>query len=200
MLKARGLLAILKNDPPTKNAWMNREITSKRLPTTAQGSCMKRLLFFVGLAALLPVQAWAIEPFTLKCTTTTSGFLQSHTTGDFYLNFEPTAIASFVRFKTVSISPGHKSLIADANCSAYPCQAMISDTKYQLANAGRPKFYLTIDVDRTNGAYHAEEGVSSTDRPSARRDRDRPASSRPKTRNRRCPSRRPPVEWRQQRT
>ena len=73
----------------------------------------------------------------------------------FYLQILVSALS---RFKSLFVDPAHKSLIRDSICLDATCSATVSGAAYALvARRTRHGEALRITLDRSNGAFYAEE-------------------------------------------
>jgi hypothetical protein len=97
---------------------------------------------------------------SLKCDTQVTEGKRQVSRGTFYINLFPSPVFPDAQadFKFLFVDPAHKSLIRDSVCLDASCSATVSGAAYYLVNR-RTKHgeALRITLDRSNGAFYAEE-------------------------------------------
>lgn len=110
-------------------------------------------------APVTPPQPAPAE-ISLKCDTQVTEGKHQVSRGTFYINLFPSPVFPDAQadFKFLFVDPAHKSLIRDSICLDASCSATVSGAAYYLVNR-RTKHgeALRITLDRSNGAFYAEE-------------------------------------------
>jgi hypothetical protein len=106
----------------------------------------------------------AIRQISLKCETqvTEGKHLISH--GVFYIDLFPSPVFpdEHADFKFLRIDPQHQSLIRESICLDIGCSANVTGSAYYLVNrTTKHGGALRITLDRSSGAFYAEEITSS---------------------------------------
>ncbi|MGN6422101.1 MAG: hypothetical protein ACTHLA_02200 [Asticcacaulis sp.] len=111
-------------------------------------------------AAASAAQPTAPAEISLKCDTQVTEGKRQVSRGSFYINLFPSPVFPDAQadFKFLFVDPAHKSLIRDSICLDTSCSATVSGAAYYLVNR-RTKHgeALRITLDRSNGAFYAEE-------------------------------------------
>ena len=97
---------------------------------------------------------------SLKCDTRTSNGRKLVSSGTFYIDLFPSQVFpdTLASFQFRFVDPGHSSLIRQTMCLDTICSAQVSATAYALVDRVTKKGKaLRISLDRTRGAFYAEE-------------------------------------------
>ena len=97
---------------------------------------------------------------SLKCDTQTTEGKRLISRGTFYIELFPSPVFpdTHADFKFLFVDPAHDSLIRDSICLDTMCTANVTGAAYYLVNRVTKKgAALRITLDRTKGAFYAEE-------------------------------------------
>jgi hypothetical protein len=97
---------------------------------------------------------------SLKCETRVTAGRRVVSQGTFFIDLFPSPVFPDQQadFKFLFVDPAHKSLIRDSICLDATCSATVSGAAYALvARRTRHGEALRITLDRSNGAFYAEE-------------------------------------------
>lgn len=112
--------------------------------------------------APLPPQnnSWGSSQISLKCETQLTEGKRFLSQGTFYIDLFPSAVFpdEHADFKFLFVDPVHPSLIRESICLDTMCSANVTGTAYYLVNRVTKRgSALRITLDRSNGAFYAEE-------------------------------------------
>lgn len=112
--------------------------------------------------APLPPQnnSWGSSQISLKCETQLTEGKRFLSQGTFYIDLFPSAVFpdEHAAFKFLFVDPAHPSLIRESICLDTMCSANVTGTAYYLVNRVTKRgSALRITLDRSNGAFYAEE-------------------------------------------
>jgi len=112
----------------------------------------------------MPVPAPAIGQISLKCETQVTEGKRLVSQGVFYIDLFPSPVFpdKNADFKFLRIDPRHQSLIRESICLDINCPANVTGSAYYLVNRiTKHGGALRITLDRSTGAFYAEEITSS---------------------------------------
>ncbi|MFT4076629.1 MAG: hypothetical protein QM647_13990 [Asticcacaulis sp.] len=101
-----------------------------------------------------------IDQISLKCETQVTEGKRFISQGVFYIDLFPSPVFpdENADFKFLFVDPGHSSLIRESICLDTLCPANVTGAAYYLVNrVTRRGSALRITLDRSNGAFYAEE-------------------------------------------
>jgi len=104
--------------------------------------------------------ALAVDQISLKCETQVTEGKRFVSQGVFYIDLFPSPVFpdEHADFKFLFVDPVHTSLIRDSICLDTLCAANVTGMAYYLVNrVTRHGSALRITLDRSNGAFYAEE-------------------------------------------
>ncbi len=104
----------------------------------------------------LPAQ----EQISLKCETQVTEGKRFVSQGIFYIDLFPSPVFpdEHADFKFLRVDPAHQSLIRQSICLDTGCSANVTGSSYYLVNrTTKHGSALRITLDRSNGAFYAEE-------------------------------------------
>ncbi|MDV6332149.1 hypothetical protein [Asticcacaulis sp. 201] len=104
--------------------------------------------------------AFSTGQVSLKCETQVTRGARFISQGTFYIDLFPSPVFpdENADFKFLFVDPAHQSLIRQSVCLDVGCSANVSGTAYYLVNrVTRRGSALRITLDRSNGAFYAEE-------------------------------------------
>ncbi|MGA9658051.1 MAG: hypothetical protein WBQ60_02995 [Asticcacaulis sp.] len=102
----------------------------------------------------------AASHISLRCETQTTEGKRLISKGSFYIDLFPSPVFpdTMADFQFLFVDPAHDSLIRDSMCIDTLCSANVTVTAYYLLNqVTRKGAALRITLDRTKGAFYAEE-------------------------------------------
>jgi hypothetical protein len=102
----------------------------------------------------------ASSQISLKCETQLTQGKRFLSQGTFYIDLFPSAVfpEEQADFKFLFVDPAHPSLIRESICLDTMCSANVTGTAYYLVNRVTKRgSALRITLDRSNGAFYAEE-------------------------------------------
>ena len=105
-----------------------------------------------------------IEQISLKCETQVSEGKRLISQGIFYIDLFPSPVFpdEHADFKFLRVDPAHQSLIRQSICLDTGCSANVTGSAYYLVNrTTKHGSALRITLDRSSGAFYAEEVTSS---------------------------------------
>ncbi|ESQ84740.1 hypothetical protein AEAC466_06705 [Asticcacaulis sp. AC466] len=104
--------------------------------------------------------AFSTGQVSLKCETQVTRGSRFISQGTFYIDLFPSPVFpdENADFKFLFVDPAHQSLIRQSVCLDVGCSATVSGTAYYLVNrVTRRGSALRITLDRSNGAFYAED-------------------------------------------